>query len=260
MNLAQVHIREPLKVEVLCNTPGDVTRDQVKSALERGLPHITWQAPLDVPALLIGGGPSLLESVQTIKLGQSHGILFALNGAARFLNEHGILPHYQVMLDAREKNVGLIGEAIVYLVSSQCHPSVFDALEGKHVRVFHLGSAQGMVEPEAVIGGCHTVGLTAMNLAHVMGYRELHLFGYDSSASDSMHAYPQETTSKESSFFDVEIEDRNGVIVTYTTNAVMAKQAEMFPEVAKVLTDDGSTIRVHGRGLLQTKVHAMRRQ
>lgn len=249
----------PFSIEVRCNTSGDITRENVESSLKRGLPAITWQAPTGVPALLVGGGPSLLQSLPTIKLGQTHGPIFALNGSARFLNEHGIIPSYQVILDAREKNVDLLGEAVIYLVASQCHPKVFDALEGKRVRVFHLGICEGLVPPEQIIGGCHTVGLTAMNIAHVLGYRELHLFGYDSSYSDGLHAYPQELSEKESALIEVMVEDSEGVFRTFVTNAVMAEQARMFPDVAEVLVDDGSKIIVHGEGLLPTKAKAMRR-
>lgn len=258
MNLAALHI-QPLQLDLRCNTPGDVTRDHIFSALERGLPTISWQAEHATPALVIGGGPSLLQTLPTVKLGQAYnGVIFALNGAARFLNEHGIIPHYQVILDAREKNVDLLGEAQVYLLAAQCHPKMFDALEGKKVGIFHTIPVEG-VPNDRVLGCCHTVGLTSLNLVHVMGFREVHLFGYDSSFTEDHHAYHQEQTEKEAQTVEVKVFDAQGQVREFVTNAVMAKQAEMFPQVTERLTDDGAQIMVHGTGLLPTIAHAMRR-
>ena len=65
------------------------------------------------------------------------GRIFALNNACRVLNKHGIIPQYQVILDARKENVSLIGEATTYLIGSQAHPALFEALKGKNIYLWH---------------------------------------------------------------------------------------------------------------------------
>jgi hypothetical protein len=80
---------------------------------------------------LVGGGPSLPDTLEELKWRASIGQkVWALNGAARYLYNHGICPDVLVVADARAENVEFLAElnagAAVYL-ASQCHPGLFDA-------------------------------------------------------------------------------------------------------------------------------------
>jgi hypothetical protein len=65
-----------------------------------------------------------------------------------------------------------------------------------------------------------------------------------------MHAAEQERNEAETSAFDVTVNDR-----TFSTNAAMAKQAEIFPQFATTLADLDVVIKVYGDGLLPYIVH-----
>lgn len=204
-------------------------------------------------AVLVGSGPSLLENIERIRAHQSAGYkVFALNNSAKVLHDRGIKPDFQVMLDARESNVTFVKEQYpdTYLIASQCSPLIFDAVEGRQVIQWHP-FVEGLADmfpdnPITLIGGGTTIGLSAMALCFAMGYRNLALFGYDSSFRESQtHAIPQDRTPGEMAAFDVFVGDKS-----FKANAVMAKQAELFPGFAQTLADLDVVIRVYGDGLL----------
>jgi SAM-dependent methyltransferase len=94
-----------------------------------------------------------------------------------------------------------------------------------------------------LIGGGTTVGLSAMVLAYAMGFRKLHLYGYDSSYRESRHAYPQT---------DPQNVDCVATVAgkSFHTSLAMARQAELFPELSDSLIDLGCVITIRGDGLL----------
>jgi glycosyltransferase involved in cell wall biosynthesis len=204
----------------------------------------------DLQAVIVGSGPSVEKDLPLIQAHYEHGsVIFALNNAARFLFKHGIQPHYQVMMDAREQNTEFLGGyAQAYLLASMCHPEVF-----KHchpILMWHPmipGIETILTEQQTTtIGGSTTVGLCSMGLCYAMGYRKIDLFGYDSSFTGNItHAIPQSRNDLEKMGFDVTVGDK-----TFRTNAAMAKQAEIFPMFAQRLADLDVRIRVFGEGLL----------
>lgn len=250
----------PLDIKVCCNTNGDITREQVKANAER---DIRWVAPLEANSrkcVIVGGGPSLKSNWPEILYLMSQGAdVFALNGACDFMNERGVLPTYQVMVDPRPGNVDLLGLAREYLLASQCHPSLFDAVPAHKTGLFHMvGSAMNVVSG-TLIGGDVTVGLVAPNLAFTLGYREMHLYGYDSSyAEGDHHAYDQDQTDQESQTLEVYTNDEHGNPTRkFLTNFAMAKQAELFPKTAAMLCEAGASLMIHGTGLLPAVAQSM---
>jgi SAM-dependent methyltransferase len=77
-----------------------------------------------------------------------------------------------------------------------------------------------------------------------MGYRKLHLFGYDSSHDNGSHAYEQKMNAGEP-ICKVTVFGK-----TFRTSWTMAKQAEFFPQLCDQLIDLGCVITVDGDGLL----------
>lgn len=255
----------PLNLKVCCNTDGGKTRANVRASSERGLGVVGVLDKNDRVAVIVGGGPSLKSNWMEIFHWISRGAdIFTLNGAAKFFNERCILPTYQVVVDPRETNVSMLGKAKEYLIASQCDPAVFDALPSEHTGLFHMvGSCVEdgkSIVNGTLIGGNVTVGLVAMNLAYTLGYREMHLYGYDSSYADNEHhAYDQGQSDQEKKIIQV-YADVNGEMVPFTTNFAMAKQAELFPKTAELLCEAGAVISVHGTGLLPTIANSMQRK
>lgn len=207
---------------------------------------------------IVGGGPSLQSYVDKIEAP-----IMALNNAHSYLISRGKIPRYCVVLDARAENAGFFTNPhpdVTYLLASQVHPDVFEALEGFDVQVWHA-SAGGTVTDllNAVsashieIGGGCTVGLRAMYLAHAIGYSDLHLYGYDSSFMTYHHAYPQ-PLNDDQDIIEVEVDGD-----VFRTSPTMAKQAYQFQSTVKQLSRAGLDITVHGRGLLPAIHQAMHR-
>jgi hypothetical protein len=244
-----------LNLTVAPNTNNDVVLRNVMANANNGKWVVRAPAHED-SALICGSAPSLLDTLDYLRAYK--GTIFALNNAAKVLAENGITADFQVLLDPRPENVSFVEKqyAKAYLLASQCATEVFDAVKGREVYIWHA-SIDGLAElfqqhqNLTLIGGGTTVGLSAMCLAYTMGFRRLGLFGYDSSYRDDKgHAAPQRRTEIESWTFDVTVGDR-----TFKSNAAMAKQAEIFPMVAKNLADLDCEIYVFGDGLLPYIAH-----
>lgn len=246
-----------MEITVTCNTDDDVLFTNVEQNSKLPIRWVKNEQEHDGHAVICGGGPSLLDTLDTIRWRKSIGQkVFALNGAAKLLHENGIEVDYSIILDAREFNKRFLGYAKEYLISSQCHPSMFEGLE--NVTLWH--PVVDFIEehiPEhdddyALIGGGTTVGLSAMALCYTLGYRKLHLFGYDSSHRENSHAYAQPEN---------EYEPKCKVTVfgkEFKTSWTMAKQAELFPRLCDDLIDLGCIITVDGDGLIPHVVRSIR--
>lgn len=202
--------------------------------------------------LIVGGGPSLLDSIGDIKNRVKNGhIIFALNGAAKVLAEHGITSHYQVILDAKPENINFVSDDVItYLLASQVNPLLMDTL--KPFSIVWNASIPGMRDflpkerkNDVLIGGGTTVLTRCMALTHVLGFRSLHLFGVDSSfRGTEHHAYPQkQNINDKPSRVTVDGQD-------FMSCPWMIAQVDEFQTVAAQLANQGSTITVHGDGLL----------
>ena len=90
-----------MDVKLICNTPDEDLFGAVAINSRRDLPWVRSEGAREGHACLVGGGPSLADTLPSlerrIRLGQT---VFALNGAAKYLNDHGIVPDHQVILDA----------------------------------------------------------------------------------------------------------------------------------------------------------------
>lgn len=216
----------------------------------RGLPELVKQEPHRKVAAIVAGGPSLADDLDELEWIEAD--IFSVNGTLNYLNQHGLMPTYQVMLDARPENIEFLnGSNTHYLMCSQVDPSLFDALKGKLVTVWH--SALPGAKPKPMqIGGATTVGLKAAILAYVLGYREIHLFGFDSCyLEDSHHAYKQPLNDGER-VIDVMVDDQ-----TFKCAPWMAQQANEFVEIAPELVRMGCEIHVHGYGLIPRLANSM---
>jgi hypothetical protein len=244
-----------LKIDITCNTEDEVLFQNIEINSRRNLEWITEVPAHDGHAVIVGGGPSVADHLETIRWRQSLGQkVFALNGAYEFLDEHGIKPDYQVILDARPGNRSFVttDSNCHFLLASQCNPDVIDfAMTWGDVSLWHpkIDGIEDHLpdqrESLTLVGGGTTVGLSALCLAYVMGYRKMHLYGYDSSHRDGAgHAYDQPMNAGEP-VCKVTVFGK-----TFRASLAMAKQAEFFPTVCDNLIDLGCIITVEGDGLV----------
>ena len=239
------------ELDQVCNTETAKILANVRASWE--WPWFDYDYSHKGTACIVGGGPSLAAEIPRLKFYKSLGhVIFATNGAAAYLEAHGIVPDYHVMVDARPENAQFVAKpnkATKYLMASQCAPEVFENLRGQDVTVFHC-LTEGMQEllgavkdkPVVLIGGGTTVGMKAMLLAELMGFRTLQLFGMDSCYSgDQHHAYAQPLNDGER-IIDAVYGDR-----AFKCAAWMVGQAQDFIDFLQRFT---GTVQVAGDGLL----------
>lgn len=249
-------IGEGVQVSIKSNTTAVDMFRNVRANMGRNVLTIEARPAHQWHAVLVGGGPSLADSLPEIMRRQlDNQRIFALNGAGKWLVEQGINPDYVVILDPRESNASFVGPNAIYLLASQCHPAVFDAAASFPKMMWHFAEpgVHEIVRDGTLIGGGLTVGLTAMGLVHTMGYRVMHLYGYDSSDADGeAHAYEQSESRAEGMRYEVWCAGRR-----FLCQPAMYAQAKEFPEWAVKLANEGSLITVHGDGLLPTVARHM---
>ena len=248
-----------MDIEIICNTNDEEIFANVAQNSRFCSKWLKQSEAHDGHAVIVGSGPSLRDNLYPVKkrhdLGQT---VFALNGACRFLNDEGILPDYQVILDARPENVSLLAGAKEYLIASQCFPSLVRGVPGTRLTLWHP-AIEGITDhlPEyfedyALVGGGTTVGISAMCLAYIMGYRKLHLFGFDSSHRVKEGHVVKQAMNTGEPLCKVTMNGK-----TFTSSLTMARQAELFPIMANNLIDAGCTITVDGDGLISEVVRMM---
>lgn len=252
------------------NVTHDTINANIAASVKLDVPWFTGAFPHKQTMVLVCGGPSLKDDIQAIKDHKRRGAkIVTVNNTLTYLLSHGIVSDKHVMLDARAENAEFVKGAplqTLYLLASQCHPDVFAALSDRDVTIWH-NAADG-VEVESIaapyetdekplipVPGGGTVGLRAMFLGFMSGYRKLHIYGMDGSyEAGKHHAYGQALNDGEQ-VLDVVLDGKH-----YACSRWMARQAEEFKQHWKSLTENGMAIHVHGRGIIPDMAKALKQQ
>jgi hypothetical protein len=153
-----------------------------------------------------------------------------------------------VILDARPENIAFVRPDLPAerFYSSQCHPDIQDyAGTFWHPYFDGILDITGPEDQSAYVGGGTTAGLKAIVIAYILGYRKIHLYGFDSSYRGSEnHAYSQPMNSSER-ILEVPFGDE-----IYRCAPWMVIQAEDFRGLIPDLISKGCEIHVHGDGLI----------
>lgn len=246
-----------LEFVVQANTSDDQLR---KNALD-ALKYPNWlkmQPSHQKAALIVGGGPSLAETLFYVEgMQKNRCTVFATNNAYRYLKDHGVQPDAHVMLDARPQNVEFVpSDKVPKYYASISDPSVLEAA-GEDLIYWHPHQSccheHIKHHPSAAfeIGGGTTVGLRAIVIAYILGYRDFRLFGFDSCYRDTHHAYPQSLNDGEKTV-EVHVAGKS-----YRCAPWMVSQAEEFKELIQILVNKGCEISIYGEGLIQSIVQEM---
>lgn len=245
-----------LPIQLLCNTDDDALEANIRANAALPNEWLRIEPAHDRAAILCGSGPSIEEFLPEIAdMQRAGGDVFALNGAAAYLAGYGIMPDYQVILDARAATADLVGPANVHLLASQVHPECFR--RAPHAILWHL-QIEGIDDLLAsrgagycLIGGAASVGNTATCVAFAMGYRTLHCYGYDSSHRQGRSHAMRQAMNDGEPVAEVDFAGHR-----YTCSLTMKLQAEKFMLTSAALKDMGATIQVHGDGLLPAMYRA----
>jgi len=255
----------PVKMNAKANIAPTTTIRHMRSALRRNLPHFFRLGPHKGEAALIGTGPSVEGQVDAIRERQADGcMIFAIKGSHDWLIERGIMPNVAVAVDGQEKIAKLYQKpdvTITYLISSQCHPLVYDALDGYNVVVWNCYTKKVMKywqkwlkrkkrnDTFHFVAGGSTSGLRSITLAYLMGFRRINLFGFDSCLNNEKDQLLKITGEKnEKEMMVVVVDDRH----FFCDPAMSCQGNELMPQV-KGMTD--MQIMCWGDGFIPYVVH-----
>lgn len=252
--------QEPEFKPVKWKIGGNVTSDHVCNnvRLNSALPYKS----LDFKKICIcASGPSLVRYIEEIRHLQEAGhSVAAMNGSYGFLLSHGIIPDYYFQVDSREgvnlKFLKNLHPATDFIIASQCHPEIFEALQGYDVTLWQVDNYAGEGDeirkywPDSkLFPGAPCVGNSCLNPILAMGYRVWDMFGYDGSVEDGRrHAFPQEQNDGEKIH-----QFRFGDKIHYATGT-MAQCSQDFAVRYGLFSDLGIHIILHGDGLTMDMV------
>jgi hypothetical protein len=262
------------------NTTQDHRLDNVRASAARDLPWFTGFRDEGKTCVIVGGAPSMRDCIADIRwhARQKKTRVVSVNNAWRVLVENGVTPDVHVILDARAENAAFVEGApksMRFLLASQCHPDVFDAVQagGYETAVWHCAFGEndalweilkpyGESKPIILVPGGSTVGLRAMWLAVFSGFRKLHMYGLDSSydKDGAHHAYAQPLNDGETVLAVARGEK------TYQCAPWMVRQAaefeEQLREFARYVDFEGKpspiSVTVHGTGLIPDIARSLR--
>ncbi len=257
--------------------------DHIHSCLARGLPEfVPTPCFHDGTIVIVGSGPSLPEMKEEIAVQRALGRpLLAVNGAHDFLMENDLIPDLFLTVDPRTSILGNIkhkNKETVYLLASRVHPEVFDHLADCKVTVWHSWSSESNSPPPNVdgrplhwndfnplpeceiwhkagrlgIGGGSTSGLRAMNVAYLMGFRKIIMFGMDSCLAEDRYTKRfsgENIGDAKKNLTDVIVGGKR-----FFCNWALAAQASEFQEAIAQFKD--LKIEICGGGLLSAIMEA----
>jgi hypothetical protein len=265
MTPVDLQVLDGVELRGRVNVDDDGLIANIESSIRRGHPQVRPQAPQLEHVLLVGGGPSLVDTEQElVDAYMAGGKIFALNNSAAWCLERNLRPSAQIVLDARPSNARFIGEAVPnmrYLLASQCAPEVWDRVEGRgNVWIWHAVDEHETFKPIldayylgqwTPVGGGTTAAMRGLALLRTLGFVRFDLFGIDSCwLGGQHHAFDQPENAR----------DQNITFRVHPTgHPEMARSFECAPWHAKQLEDFLQLIRVaghqfqlniHGDGLL----------
>jgi len=136
---------------------------------------------------ICAAGPSIRQFEDKLKLSKND--VFA-SKTVNYLTSLGINPRYSVSIDPRETGYkAQLNKKTNYIISSQCHPSLFDALEKhKTYMIDSIVSKSWHPENTCVSAGSNST-LHAILLSVWLGYKKINLYGFDCGYSNVKEDY-----------------------------------------------------------------------
>ena len=253
------------------NLSAETLRAQIASAIRRQHPQLATQTGVRPErVVLLGSGPSLNDSeADIVALLHGGAKLVTVNGSYHWALARNLRPSAQVILDGRAENARFVQPAVTqcaYLLASQCHPAVWDAVEGRAVWIWHpvgqdeetktLLDTYYQQRWMPVQGGC-TVISRALWLLRLQGYVRIDLFGVDCCwRGDQHHAMDQPENGGDVRYTMRLEAAETGEGREFSCSLWHVKQFEDLLEMIRSLGPDLTGLRVHGDGMLAFALQA----
>ena len=236
--------------------PPSVFQRYITINMERGLEEIVQGERKEGALYIVCSGPSLRDTWQELldENGKRRGEIWALNAAYDWLCDKGIKPDYGVALAPEDPILHYfqkIEAGDKFMFAATTHPELVDRAIGRNASVTIWQSAQPAdwnltVYPGPQVFGGGTVGTRAIDMAWILGWRDLHILGMDACLS---------LDGRNSVYPDAPPIDR-AKLQTFICNGrafvampSYARQVEDFAAITRPLKDTAITL--YGDGLLQ---------
>lgn len=154
------------------------------TCLAQGYPRLALGTLKQEPISIVGFGPSLRETWQEITFP-----CLSVSGAHDFLLDRGMVSTYYANCDGRDRQTAFLMRPhhdTHYLMATISNPQCWELLKGHRVSIWHNANGQHIVDwigqhddGGVLIAGGSNIGLSAIHLAGVLGYREFKIFGLD---------------------------------------------------------------------------------
>jgi Protein of unknown function DUF115 len=169
-------------------TPDETTaRAQQAENERRALPEAVRARSV----IIVASGPSASDSAVWERLASGVECSVALNGALSLFLERGLRPTYWCACDPQPLVADFLPDnpppEVVYLVASKCHPSVFEKLRGRDVRIWRLDDFTPLPEGKLAVQCAVSITLVTMGLFRMKGYHRFETWGWDCCYLDDRH-------------------------------------------------------------------------
>ena len=224
--------------------------DNAKIALLRSAePLKTFQNRKEDCVAIVGYGPSLRETWEQVKKFE---YIITTSGAHDFLVERGCEPLWHVECDPRIHKAKFSEhptEYTAYLIGSTAHPKIWTNLMDQHRYRWHFDVLRPHLDltNETVLPTYGDVGQQAIYIAKYLGFKDIHVFGFDYSygPDNTCHAGEHGNELKEGvgilkgtnfkthieliknlKFFDILMEENQDVSLTIYGNGLLSHYLE----------------------------------
>jgi len=187
------------KVNTEMDTVKKYIRENAKGNWQTVVPHPSQ--PTEI--MMLGGGPSLADYTDEIIKLRAEGMpMITANGTYNWAIENGMKPSLQLIIDSRKFNKRFTRPLIddcKYIFASQCHPSLFEGMPEDRTFIWHVTAQSEVYEILDELyeiwfpcPGGSTVTLRGLCLLRMLGFHNIHMYGFDSCLrEDEHHAYAQ---------------------------------------------------------------------
>jgi hypothetical protein len=138
----------------------------------------------DIPAILVGGGASLIEHIPLLKQLENKAIIFAAGTTIEILLNHGVTPTFMAAIDQDPISEGGLHEHL-----EEDIPLIFDGqvaqnslyYKGKKIQMqLNVNRYTGMVMPNLpIIESAPSIGNVGLDILHKMGCSPILMVGMD---------------------------------------------------------------------------------
>jgi hypothetical protein len=237
---------------------------RLKYASEQGIKPLIHVKPHWGSAIIVGGGPLVVNFVNDIKrLSENpYGIVCSLNGAHQWLINQGITPNIHVLFEddiecVEDSLGGPPCKGTVYYICSHCDQNIFNQLKDHKRVIWHPDldipeyreAIYNLFPGQFLVQSGYVTFFRTLSLAIILGFKDFDLFGVDCSfdgESDHLEGYKWADREEKINMWGRD--DRTNELRHFRSNGSLAYQAYEFLNFCDTHTVG---LRVHGDSLLR---------